>query len=59
MDISNYVASVSMAMSQTAVRQAVGIALANKIMDTQEQQAILLNDLIMSPPTGRMIDIRA
>jgi hypothetical protein len=60
MDISNYVVSVSMAMSHVQTQYSTGIAIAKKAMDVMDMEAQALTDMLSqgAPSFGRQMDIR-
>lgn len=56
------IAALSMAMSQTQLMQNVSLAVANKVMETQQVQAQQITELLETvdaphPSSGQSIDI--
>ena len=60
MDITSYVISSAMAMSQARTAQAVNIAVIKKAMDVQESQGMALVEMLNSVPQfDRLLDMYA
>ncbi len=55
------IVSASMTLSTVKVQQSAGIAIARKVMDTQEAQMAALMDMMKGamPDLGQKIDVRA
>lgn len=59
MELSMSLASLAMAMSHARVKEDAGMALAKKVMDTQQVQAAGLMELLeASPSFGHSLDIQ-
>ena len=59
MDLTNYLVAVGTSMSRVENSQSIGIAIAEKVLDAQDDQAMALLDLMDSGPSfGHMMDIR-
>jgi len=60
MDITSYVISTAMAMSQARREQALNIAVLKKAMDVQETQGLAIVEMINSVPRfDRLLDTYA
>jgi hypothetical protein len=60
MDITSYVISTAMALSQAKIQQAVSISAMKKAMDIQETNGMALAEMIKSVPSpDRLLDIYA
>ncbi len=59
MDLSMSLASLATAMSHAQIKQDAGLALAKKVMDTQQVQAAGLMELLeASPSFGHSLDLK-
>ena len=60
MDISGYVAGLSMAISQTQFQQSLGIAVTRKAMDVMQTEADALVEMISAaaPSFGHVLDVK-
>lgn len=59
MEISNYISSLSMAMSNTQLNQSLNIGVLKKAMDTQDTELQAIADMMQVVPSfGHQMDIR-
>lgn len=57
MDLMNSIASASMSMSAAQLSQQYAVSVTKKAMDTQEQTALRLLDMLPQVPKGQYVDI--
>lgn len=59
MDMMNSIASASMTMSAAKLQQSYSVGVAKKAMESVEQQAAQLLEMLPQPPKGQYIDVYA